>query len=753
MRRGLKILFKAVVIILLGALILAGVFFSTVYYGVFGPLPTSDDLLNIENEEASLVLSSSGKIIGKYFAENRTNIGWNDIPEHLVNALVATEDKRFYLHDGYDGRSYLRVFVKSILLGDRSSGGGSTLTQQLVKNLYGRNYHSFLSMPVNKLKEAIIAVRLENVLTKQQILLLYLNSVPFGEDVYGVEAAALRFFNKHCSELNIQQSAVLVGLLKANTYYNPRLNPENAIKRRNQVLALMKEQGYITSSKYDNIVAEPLGLSYFNYQNDTPAGYFVYQVKKKAESIIDDYNVVNQTNIDIEKDGLRIYTTLDVLLQEIAQNAVVKQLTKMQKLLDRELKNSRIYNSWFKKQTAKYGSSKLNEISGRSIFTYSGIVEKQQSLADSLWYYYSMLNSAVLITDPRSGEVLTWIGGNNYRFLPYDLILSKRQVASTIKPLIYASGLEKKYVPCDYLSNKLIVYKDYGGWAPQNYDGSSSKDTLVALWYALSKSMNLPTMDLYFNTGHDDIVNTLLRFGLEPPLTETPSIALGSMDVSLLEIVKAYTAFANNGKMVDDLVMINKITTSKGELIYQAPKARYRQVIEANIADQITQILETAVNEGTGIALRSRFGISSPLAGKTGTAQNYSDAWFMAYTPKMVLGTWVGANSPEVHFRGGLGSGSALALPIAGTIISTIEQNHTLSKKYMADFTHFYARDEIIHCDPFFEKGLSGIVNRIKSNNKNKDHYSVEDSTTVEKPKKRSKIGKFFDKIFGRKKN
>ena len=750
MKKIIRKFFKWLILLLLaGMLILAG-FVVAVYYGVFGPFPTTEELSSIQNEEASLVLANDGEIIGKYFAENRTNISWNDIPEHLINALVATEDKRFYLHEGYDGRSYLRVLFKTIILGDRSSGGGSTLTQQLVKNLYGRNDHSFMSMPVNKLKEAIIAVRMENVLTKPQILLLYLNSVPFGEEVFGVEAASMRFFGRHCKELNIQESAVLVGLLKANTYYNPRLNPENAKRRRNQVLTLMYNEGYLTEEKVNVLLDLELILSYSNYQREAPAGYFAYRVKKRAQQIIDDLNYQSSRVIDLEKDGLRIYTTLDFSLQKSAQKSVKNQLVKMQKLLNRELKNSRIKKDWYNSVKEKYGEQKLSETKKRDVFTWSSDNSDALSLSDSLWHYYSMLNAAVLITQPQSGRVLTWIGGNNYRYLPYDLVLSKRQVASAIKPLIYTAGLEKKFVPCDYLNNEVVEYKEFDNWTPRNYDNSSSEDTLVALWYALANSMNLPTMDLYFQTGHDEVSDMLRRFGLDAPIFETPSIALGALDVSLYEIVKAYGALANDGYICDELIMIDRIVDSDGNTIYENDVVTPNQIIDTKIADQITVILEKAVNEGTGRQLRNRFGIKSELAGKTGTAQNYSDAWFMVYTPDIVIGTWVGARSPEVHFRGGLGSGSALALPIAGNILSDIESKESLQTKYLTDFDHIYEEGQLIHCDPFFQKGLVGFINRVTDKDDDKDRVDEkeQDSDKPKKEKKKSGIRKFFDKIF-----
>ena len=740
-------------VISVSLVLLFGALFSAVYFGVFGSFPSESELASIHNEEASLVMSSDGTLIGKYFAENRTNISWNEVPEYLAEALVSTEDKRYYSHKGYDGRSYLRVFFKSIILGDKSSGGGSTLTQQLVKNLYGRNDHSFMSMPVNKLREAIIATRLEDVLTKQEILLLYLNSVPFGEEVYGVEAASKRYFDKHCSELNIQESAVLVGMLKANTYYNPRLNPKNATLRRNQVLKLMFNENYLSKKELDSLIILPLNLSYANYQGKAPAGYFVYQVKKRVNQILEEIAGIDGGSYDLEKDGLRITTTLDVNIQKYARNATKKQLLKMQKLLDKELLHNGKRKRWEKQIAKKYQAKELNKLSKNEVFNWGKPNEKEISITDSLWHYYRMLNAAVLIAEPTTGRVLTWIGGNDYRYLPYDLIFAKRQIASAIKPLIYSAGLENGLIPCSYLKNEIVEYEDYDNWKPQNYDRSSCKDSLVALWYALANSMNLPTMDLYFETGHDEVADMLRRFYLQVPAIETPAIALGALDVSLYEIVKAYGAFANFGSVFDDLVLIDRIQDANGKLIFESKPRVSNTIMEPEIADQITSILEKAVNEGTGRQLRNRFGIQCELAGKTGTAQNYSDAWFVAYTPDIVIGTWVGARSQDVHFMGGLGSGSVLALPIAGSILLDIESNNTLRQKYLTDFEIQNQTRSLLDCDPYYQKGFMGFINRARDKSEEEGYQKVDTIQEEETgEKKKSGIRRFFDRIFKGKK-
>ncbi len=745
-----KRLIKIIVGVLILILLLSGIFFGSVYIGVFGPLPANKELIGITNEQASLVFSNDGTLIGKYFAENRTNIKWYDVPNHLVDALIATEDKRFFEHSGIDGRSYLRVFFKTILLGNKNSGGGSTITQQLVKNLFGRKDHSFLSMPVSKVREAIIASRIEDILSKEEIILLYLNSVPFGEEVYGIQAAAKRYFDKNAKELNIQESAVLVGILKANTYYNPRLHPENAIKRRNQVIDLMATEKFITATEANKLKKTALGLKYTNYKLESPAGYFVSQVKKRALEILENTKNSQGKPYNIQKDGLRIYTSLDIKLQIIANNAAHKHLKHMQTLLDKELVNYGIRKKWERTQN-KYNLSNNNWNNKHkiNILTTKGIKTENISKADSLWHYYKMLNAAILATDPNTGTVLIWTGGNNFRYMPYDLILAKRQMASTVKPFIYAAALEAGFETCDYFDNSLKEYENYEGWRPENYDKSHSEETKIAMWYALSHSLNLPTVDLYFETGHEDVANTCRRLGLDAPYEETPSMALGALDASLYDIVKAYGSFANSGFLVDELVMIEKITDADGKVIYENKGVEKSKVITSTTNEQITAMLELAIDEGTGIRMRKTFGIKADLAGKTGTAQNYSDAWFISFTPDLVVGTWVGARSPKMHFRNGMGSGSSLALPISGNIISSIEKQSSLKRKYLSNFEYSSDISELTECDAFWEKGVSGVFNRLTKSDADKSN-DVDNS--IEKPKKeRNKIQKFFDNIFGKK--
>ena len=708
-KRSLRLLLKSITGLILFGVLSVVVLFSLVYFEVFGKLPNKEELTSIINEEASLVYSSDEVIIGKIFAENRTNVQLEQIPNHLKEALIATEDKRFYSHNGYDGQSYARVFFRSILLQDASGGGGSTITQQLIKNLYGRQYHGFLSMPINKIKELIIASRMEKLYSKDEILLLYLNSVPFGENNFGVESAANRFFNKSVSELNIEESAVLVGMLKANTYYNPRLNPENAKKRRNTVLQLMNSEAYLSNKVTDSLQKLSITLNYHNLDINTTAGYFTYQVKKKASELIKTINETSNSNYNLETDGLKIHTTLNYEIQKVAEKSAKEQLIIKQQQLDKELASNRLKNRWLKKQQFTEKDRQKRTI---QLFDWDSTKTITGNKIDSLWYYDKMLNASVLVTNPKNGAVISWVGGNNFNTLPFDMVLSHRQIASAFKPFLYATALENGISPCDYFENEEKTYPEYDNWEPKNADHSTTPDKKVAMWYALMKSMNIPSVNLYFKLEKEWLIDTCEKL-LFPKITnDAPSIALGTLDLSLFETTRAYGAFANNGEM-NDLYMIHKITDKEGNIIYESEVQKPERVFTEESSQTLTTILQQAVEQGTGARIRNTYKIKSPLASKTGTAQNYTNAWFMAYTPNIVLGTWVGTSKNDIHFNSGNGSGSSLALPIVANILKEIESNPELRNKYLTPFDIPNEISSSIDCPPFREKGIKGFFNRI----------------------------------------
>ena len=697
-------LLKAVLVVLLIIGLAVGGLIGAVRYGLFGTLPTSAELLALRNEEATLILAQNGAVIGKVFAQDRTNIRYRDLPKHLVDALVATEDQRFFAHSGVDAWSYVRVFVRTILGGDRAGGGGSTISQQIIKNLYGRDRHGMLTVPVNKIKEAIVARRLEAVYSKEDVITLYLNSVPFGENLYGVESASQRFFGKPAQRLRVEEGAVLVGMLKANTAYNPRLNPVDAKQRRDQVLALMARNGYLRPDAADSLRKKPLILHYRGLDAFDAYGYFNAAVTAEARRILADLRKKGAWTTDIEKDGLRIHTTLDTTLQHIAMEAAHAHLARMQPALDKELRARKQRTAWEKKMAAKGGRAwKRNTRAVRDVFTWSDEPAEPMSYRDSLWHYQRMLHAAVIMVEPMSGNVRAWVGGNDHRALPYDLVRAERPVASTIKPVIYAAGLESGIAPCDYLDNADKVYADHDDWHPRNFNDSSGGR--VAMWYALAHSMNLPTVDLYFRTDQAKLAGTFKGLGLPTKDIDKPALALGASDISLARMAVAYGAFAARGNRTA-MRYIERITDAKGTVLYQAKAAGRTRAMDASTAAAITRMLQRAVNEGTGAALRSRHRVKCELAGKTGTSQDYGDAWFIGYTPGLVIGTWVGAMDPDIHFSSGAGAGSRLALPIAGQVLADLERMPTLRKRYLLPFDWLSTYDIDLDCEPVRDGGF-----------------------------------------------
>jgi len=710
--------------------------------GMFGALPSEEELASIQHEQATLVLDRDGELIGKLFAEDRTNVRYADLPKHLVKALVATEDARFFTHQGVDGRSYIRVFFRTLLGRDKSGGGGSTISQQIIKNLYGRERHGLLTVPVNKMKEALVAQRLERVLKKEDVLLLYFNSVPFGENTFGIEAAAQRYFGKPAKRLNIQESAVLVGMLKANTKYNPRLHPEASKGRRDQVFEQMQRQGDLTERQVDSLQALPLELNYTGGTALDLYGYFVKHVKQEATTILAELAQRSGNTYDLEKDGLRITTTLDADLQRMAHMAVHQHLATMQPKLDAELKAAKARARW-EKETERRGGKrwKSNERVVSEIYDHAARRLDTLSYRDSLWHYHKLLNGAVLMMEPNSGAVRAWVGGNDHRYLPYDLVTARRPIASTIKPVVYAAALERGLHPCTYLDNDKKIYTEFDDWAPDNFD----KDTTggqVAMWYALAKSMNRPTVDLYFRAGVDTVRKTMHALRLPTKDADKPAMSLGATDISLKEIVPAFGAFAMQGRIVTPQY-IASITDAHGKELYKAKKPKAEQAISENTAADITAMLQRAIDQGTGGPLRSKYGVTSAIAGKTGTSQDYGDAWFVAYTPGLVIGTWVGAFSNAIHFNSSQGTGGHLALPIAGKVLKQVEQAPELRQRYIRPFVWPAEHVPDLECRSQRE---ADFIERLINDVFNLNKRSTDDSAS---PERRN----IFDRLFKGKQN
>ena len=545
-------------------------FLIAVYSGAFGHLQSKEDLLNYKNAAASVVLSDEGELIGKYFSENRTNISYRQIPLHLINALIATEDARFFDHEGIDSRSLFRVLFKTVLFKNRNSGGGSTITQQLAKNMFGRENFGPLTIFINKTKEVFLAHRLERAFTKEEILTLYMNTVSFGENVYGIEAASARYFNKKVELLNIEESAVLIGILKANNYYNPRLHPENAKIRRNIVLNQMRKYNYLNTSEADSLCKLPLLQNYINLESEGPADYFLYQVKNEAKQILQDIQSATGKEWNIEVDGLIIATTLNLTLQNYANKAFHDHLAIMQKRL-----NDQYQSASGKKYIGEIADRELKrlnlterakEVSYQKIFDWNGSFTDSISVTDSLRHTVKLLQAGLFAMDPVTGAVRSWVGGIDFKTQPYDQILARRQLASTFKPILYAEALEQGMNPCDYLDNDSIILSGIEDWSPENFDHShGGKYSLAG---ALAKSMNIPTFNLFLNVGYDKLDSLWKKMGFTFVLNNTPSLAMGTAEASIREVAIAYSSFANGGYKIIPHSIVS-IKTPDGEVIWQ----------------------------------------------------------------------------------------------------------------------------------------------------------------------------------------
>jgi len=658
--------------------------------GMTDRIKSRNELLNFKNATASSVMSEDGQLLGKYFYENRTNITFDQLPKHLVDALIATEDVRFYDHHGTDTRSFLRVLFKSILMNDRSSGGGSTITQQLAKNMFGRTTSGFLPMLSNKISELIMARRIEKVYSKNDILTLYLNTVAFGENVFGIEAASARFFNKTTSNLAIEESAVLVGMLKANTYYNPRRNPENAKARRNVVLGQMKKYKFLDTETADSLSLLPMVIDYSRKtRSEGIADYFLVQVRKEAEEVLKGYNSPDGSEWDLERDGLVIATTLNYSLQDYAVRSFSEHLSIMQRRLEAQYKSSsgkRALEQVASRELARLGlEQRASEMRVSEIFDWNGTYSDSLSVADSLKRALTLLHAGLLAMNPQSGGIKAWVGGIDFTTQPYDQVLARRQLASVFKPVLYAAALEDGYEPCRYLDNDSITLSGFDDWSPENFDHSYGGK--YSLSGALAQSMNIPTFSLFLEIGFEK-VNEMwrkMRFSFE--LVNTPSLALGTAEANIREVAIAYSSFVNGGYRLGPWC-ISSIRTHAGEVIYSRETTDEKvRIMTERTSQLMSAMLQKAVREGTGVSMSSVYGVDFPLAGKTGTSQDYSDAWFAAFNPGLVIVSRAGASSGSIHFNSGSnGSGSALALPLVALTLKKVKQNRSLRESLIMPF-------------------------------------------------------------------
>ncbi len=683
MKRGWKI-----AVVALGVIIFIPVFFiSSVQAGIFGRLPGKKELSSFRNATASVVLSHEGETIGRFFSENRITIPLDQMPAHLINALVATEDARFYEHSGVDSRSLIRVVFKTILFSDRSAGGGSTITQQLAKNMYGRKDYRVFSVILNKTREVILAKRIEKVFTKDEILNLYLNTVSFGENIYGIEAASQRYFSKKAADLKVEEAALLTGMLKANTMFNPRLYPQNAVRRRNVVLGQMEKYGYLAGRAADSLSALPIKLNYSKTDLSGPADYFMVRVRMEADRILKDISAYRGKEWDLERDGLVITTTLRLPLQQAAGEAFAAHMPRMQKRLDDQYSTS----------------------SGRRAL---------KEIPDSLKKMMTTLHAGLFAMDPATGAVMAWTGGIDFKTQPYDQVLARRQLASVFKPFIYAAALEDGVEPCTYLDNDSVTLSGFNDWSPENYNHSyGGKYSLAG---ALAQSMNIPTFSLFLMIGFDNIDRLWQQMGFSFPLVNMPSLAMGTAEASILEVARAYAAFANGGMLVTPY-LIESVKAPDGRILWQyTPPRGSDRVLSERSATLMAAMLEKAIREGTGASVHSVYGVKIPLAGKTGTSQSYADAWFAAFNPAMVIVSRVGASTPSIHFNSGsYGSGSALALPLVAMTLKKAEKNKELMSVINTPFAPLPPELAMaLDCPDFREKSFfDRLIDIFRDNN------------------------------------
>ncbi|WP_268035579.1 penicillin-binding protein 1A [Algoriphagus sp. PAP.12] len=673
---------------------------SVDFLGLFGPLPDFKTLENPDSEVASELYSIDGFLLGTYARENRSPVGYNELSPNLVNALIATEDERFEEHSGIDVRAMARVFVKSLILG-QDAGGGSTLSQQTAKNLFKTRTDAnqgFLSsipglrMLIIKTKEWIVASQLEKAYTKQEILTMYLNTSEFGSNAYGIKTASRTFFNKAPHELDIQEAAVLVGLFKAPTYYSPVYNPDNALRRRNTVLAQMVKNNFLDKTEFDSISAMPIELDYrVQNQNIGLATYFREVVKADLLRWTKENIKSDGSSYDLFGDGLKIYVTIDSRMQRYAEEAVEEHMSALQKLFYKEMGSrepwvdgdNRVIPNFIEdavKRTEAYRllkirykddtdsiNFKLNEKKKMRIFSWEGEIDTLMSTMDSLKYYKKFLQTGFVSMDPHTGHIKAWVGGIDHKYFKFDHVKQgKRQPGSTFKPFVYAAAIENGYSPCYTVVDQPVEVYIPGqpAWSPSNADGKFTYQKMT-IRKAMAQSVNSVTAYMMKKLSPKIVVETARRMGVTSDLQEVPALALGVNDVSVLEMVGAFGTFVNKGEHTTPFY-IDRIEDKNGNVIQQfTPKKR--PAMSEEHAYLMTYMLrggfeeESGTSQGVPWSLRE----GNELGGKTGTTQNASDGWYIGMSKDLVSGAWTGGDDRAIHFRSWIaGQGGRTARPI-----------------------------------------------------------------------------------------
>jgi len=711
-------------IIYVASLAVTAAFFLFISLGWLGYMPSLEELENPRSNLASEIYSADNQLLGKFYIENRSNIHYSELSPNLINALIATEDIRFEKHSGVDFMAFIRVFY-GVMTGD-SKGGGSTITQQLAKNLFPRKVNSgFLSTVYSKFKEWVVAIKLERNYTKEEILAMYFNTVDFGNMAFGIKSASMTYFNKEPKDLNIEEAAMLVGMLKAPSWYNPVHNNARAMKRREVVLYQMYHYNYISKAQYDGLKVKPIDLKHFQLQDHTSglAPYFreylrmIMSANKPDKDEYADPEQFRQDSIEwisnelygwlnknpkpdgshynLYRDGLKIYTTLNSKMQRYAEEAMVEHLsTNLQPEFFNHWKG--IKNAPFEfphedasaaverlissaiKRTDRYRQLKEANASEAEIFrsfntkipmrvfSWKGDRDTIMSPRDSIFYYKYYLQSGLMSVEPQTGFVRAYVGGINFKHFQYDHVkLLRRQVGSTFKPFVYTLAMQEgSYNPCSMVPNttQVITLPSGGTWSPQN-SKPYKEGQMVTLKEALAQSLNEVSAYLIKQYSPQSVIKVARKMGVVSPIDPVPSICLGTPDLSLYEMVGAMNTFANKGVYIQP-IFVNRIEDKNGNVL-RGFVPRQEEAMSAETAFQMITLMKGVVETGTGQRLRFKYGFTNPIAGKTGTTQNNSDGWFMGLTPDLVTGIWVGAEDRSVHFRSTqLGQGANMALPI-----------------------------------------------------------------------------------------
>ncbi|MBO2522710.1 MAG: hypothetical protein CW336_02480 [Bacteroidetes bacterium] len=682
--------------------------FHGIVHEWFGEMPTFEELENPETNLATEIISADGKLLGTYYIENRSNVSYADISPDLIHALISIEDVRFYEHSGIDKIALFRV-AKGIATGNSDQGGGSTITQQLAKNLFPRGENlSKTKLVIRKLQEWVTATKLEYNYSKDEIIAMYLNTVFYGHNAYGIKKATETFFGKEPDEITMEEAALLAGVVNAPSKFSPRRHPDNAINRRNLVLKRMETNGYITEAEYDSISQIPIDLSHFGVldHNAGQATYFREFLRGEMHEWAKTHFKQDGTPYNIYKDGLRIYTTIDSRMQQYAEEAVREHLAldlqpafyehwkgdpkapfvlkdeeEVEKIMMLSMKRSERYRV-LKKAGWPMDSiiANFNEPTEMRLFSWDGPIDTVLSPMDSIRYSKFFLQSALMSVETGTGHVKAYVGGDDFRFFQYDHVTqAKRQVGSTFKPFLYALAMQEgEYTPCTKVPNisYSIQLSDGKFWEPKD-SGKTKFGEEVTLRWALAHSNNRISAYLMKRFGPEAVIQMARRMGVTSDIPAVPSICLGVCDLSLYEMVGAMSTFANKGVYVKP-IFITKIEDKNGNVI-ETFKAEQHEAMDEVTAYKMIELMKGVVYEGTGVRLRYKYGLRNPIAGKTGTTQNQSDGWFMGITPDLTTGIWTGAEDRSVHFKTiTLGQGSNMALPIWALYMKKVYSDPTL---------------------------------------------------------------------------